>query len=333
MNIVRAVSLKIASTFMFALMGAQARYLSSAYPVGELVFFRSLFALLPILIWFGLRGQLGGALRTQRLRDHLVRGVFSVVGIFCTFGALARLPLADFTAIAFLAPLITVIFAFVFLKEQVHVYRWSAVAFGFCGIILMLFPHLSGHDALTWSMTLGLGLALTNAFTSGGATIQIRRLTATETTSSIVVLMTLLVMGASLLTLPFGWRLPGSWFDWAVLAGIGFAGGLGQMFFTDSYRYAPPSFLAPFDYTAMLWAFLFGYMIFGEVPTIYVVGGAAIVASAGIFVILRERYLGLRRLRDIPIAPIASMATSEADPDAPVAAAPPKTLLTGVRTP
>ncbi len=318
MNVVRAVSLKVASTLMFSLMGAQARYLGSAYPVGEVVFFRSLFALLPLLIWFGFRGQLSSAFHTKRPGDHLVRGTFSVVGIFCTFGALARLPLADVTAIAFLAPLITVIFAYLFLKEKVYVYRWSAVAFGFSGIIVMLYPHLEDHAALTWTMIVGLGLAFTNAFTSGGATIQIRRLTATESTSSIVILMTLLVMVVSLATLPFGWRMPVSWFDWAVLLGIGISGGLGQMFFTDSYRHAPASFLAPFDYTAMIWAFLFGYLIFAEVPTAYVVVGALIVSSAGIFVILRERYLGLKRLREIPIAPIAAMADDEADPDAPV---------------
>ncbi len=318
MNVVRAVSLKVASTLMFSLMGAQARYLGTAYPVGEVVFFRSLFALIPILIWFGLRGQLRDAFRTNRPADHLVRGIFSVVGIFCMFGALARLPLADVTAIAFLAPLITVIFAYLFLKEKVHVYRWSAVAFGFSGILVMLYPHLDDHAALTATMIVGLGLAFTNAFTSGGATIQIRRLTATETTSSIVILMTLLVMVASLVTLPFGWRMPQSWFDWAVLVGIGISGGLGQMVFTESYRHAPASFLASFDYTAMIWAFLLGYLIFGELPTIYVIGGAAIVAAAGIFVILRERYLGLKRLRDNPIAPTAVIAESESDPDAPV---------------
>ena len=322
MNVVRAVSLKIASTLMFSLMGAQARYLGTAYPVGEVVFFRSLFALLPILIWFGLRGQLRTAFHTNRPADHLVRSLFSVVGIFCMFGALARLPLADVTAIAFLAPLITVIFAFVFLKEQVHVYRWSAVAFGFSGIVLMLVPHFGDHTALTWTMTIGLGLAFINAFTSGGATIQIRRLTATETTSSIVILMTLLVMVASLVTLPFGWRMPVSWFDWAVLFGIGMSGGLGQIVFTESYRYAPASFLASFDYTAMIWAFLLGYLIFGELPTIHVIGGAAVVATAGIFVILRERYLGLKRLRDNPIAPTAVIDEGESDPDAPVTTRP-----------
>ncbi len=132
---------------------------------------------------------------------------------------------------------------------------------------------------------------------SGGASIQIRRLTATETTSSIVIFMTLLVMLVSLLTAPFGWRMPASTPDVVLLIGVGISGGLGQIFFTDSYRFAPASFLAPFDYTAMLWAFLLGYWFFGEVPTLYVVIGAVVVAGAGIFVILRERYLGLKRLR------------------------------------
>ena len=124
-------------------------------------------------------------------------------------------------------------------------------------------------------------------------------------------------MAASLLTAPFGWRLPAA-HELALLVGIGIAGGLGQMLFTESYRYAPASFLAPFDYVAMLWAFLLGYWMFGEVPTLYVVIGAVIVAGAGIFVILRERQLGLKRLRDTPISPISTMADAEADPDAPV---------------
>jgi drug/metabolite transporter (DMT)-like permease len=320
MNIVKAVSLKLASTLMFGLMGAQARYLGGSFPLGEVVFFRGLFALIPIVIFFGYRRELRGALQTERLSAHFVRGMFSVCGTFCSFGALARLPIADVTAIAFIAPLITVIFAAVILREQVHVYRWSAVVVGFGGVILMLSPYLRNHAALTATMLTGLAFALTNAFTSGGATIQIRRLVATESSSAIVIFMTLIVMAAALITAPFGWRLPASWLELLLLAGIGVAGGVGQMLFTDSYRLAPASFLAPFDYTSMLWAFLLGYWVFGEAPTWTVVGGAVIVAGAGIFVILRERALGLKRMRDTPMSPIATMADDEADPDAPVLA-------------
>ncbi len=320
MNIAKAVSLKIAGTVMFALMNAQGRYLGELYPLGEVVFFRSLFAAIPIIIFFGLRNELKGALHTNRPWDHVVRGTFGVVGVFCTFGALARIPIADFTAIAFLAPLVTVIFAAVFLREKVHIYRWSAVIIGFCGIILMLIPYFQDHAAMTASTLIGVGFAFANTFTAGGATIQIRRLTATEKTSSIVIIMTSLVLLASLLTLPFGWRMPASWFDVMMFVGIGISGGLGQIFFTDSLRHAPASFLAPFDYTALLWAFMIGYWVFGEVPTLYVVAGAAIVAGAGIFVILRERALGLKRLREVPIAPDASVSDEDKNPDAPVSA-------------
>ncbi|MDB5618668.1 DMT family transporter [Tardiphaga sp.] len=320
MNILKAVSLKMASTLAFALMGAQGRYLGSTVPVGEIVFARGLFALIPILLFFGWRGQLRGALQTQRRKAHLVRGIFSVTGTFCTFGALARLPIADVTAIAFIAPLITVVFAALILKEHVHAYRWSAVGVGFAGVILMLSPYFGNHAALTTSMMVGLALALLNAVSSGGATIQIRRLTATESSAAIVIFMTLTVMVVSLLTAPFGWHLPAGGLEIGLLVGIGIAGGVGQMLFTESYRFAPASFLAPFDYTAMLWAFLLGFWMFGEVPTPYVVGGAVIVAGAGIFVILRERHLGLKRLRDTPMSPISTMADDEADPDAPVIA-------------
>ncbi|MBX9711895.1 MAG: DMT family transporter [Xanthobacteraceae bacterium] len=318
MNVLKAVSLKIASTLMFTLMGAQVRYLEGMFPVGQVAFFRSLFALIPIVLVFGTRGQLRGVFRTMHPSAHLVRGMFSVIGTFCTFGALARIPIADFTAIAFLAPLITVVVAALVLKEHVHAYRWSAVVAGFVGVILMLTPYFRSHTALTSATAIGLGFALTNAFTSAGATIQIRRITATETTATILMFMTGIVMFTSLFTLPFGWVMPTSWLQWTMLIGIGIAGGLGQMLFTDSYRYAPASFLAPFDYTSMLWAFIAGYWIFGEVPTPYVMIGAMIVAAAGIFVILRERQLGLKRLRDTPVAAIASMADDEADPDAPV---------------
>lgn len=322
MNIFKAVFLKVASTLLFTIMGVQVRYLEGAVPVGEVAFFRSLFALIPIVVVFGWRGELQTAFKTKRPTAHIVRGMFSVIGTFCTLGALARIPIADFTAIAFIAPLITVVFAALLLKERVHVYRWSAVAVGFVGVILMLTPYFGDRVALTSAAVVGVGLALGNAFSTAGATIQIKRITATETTSSILMFMTIMVMIASLFTIPFGWQMPSSWLHWVLLIGIGVSGGIGQMLFTDSYRYAPASFLAPFDYTSMLWAFMLGYWVFDEVPTLYVIVGSVIVAGAGIYVILRERQLGLRRRRDTPVSAIVTVADDASDPDAELAKAP-----------
>jgi drug/metabolite transporter (DMT)-like permease len=225
-----------------------------------------------------------------------------MAGMFLNFAALARLPLVDATAISFAAPLITVAFAAWFLGERVRIYRWSAVAVGFAGIIVMLWPYLNlaqyaAGGSATVAATVGVVCGLTAAFTNAGSVIQTRRLTDTETTSSIVFYFSLFCAVAGLATLPFGWIWP-SWMELAVLIAAGLIGGLAHIVLTSSYRYAPASLVAPLDYTTMIWAFVFGYVLFGEVPTIYVFVGGAIVAASGIFVIWRERQLGLRRIRE-----------------------------------
>jgi drug/metabolite transporter (DMT)-like permease len=219
--------------------------------------------------------------------------------MFLNFAALARLPLVDATAISFAAPLITVAFAAIFLGERVRIYRWSAVAVGFVGVLVMLWPHFDfEHLMVAGSATTAIGAtcAMASAFTSAGSVIQTRVLTNTESTSSIVFYFSLICAVAGLATWPFGWITPnGS--QLAALIALGVLGGLAHIMLTESYRFASASLIAPFDYTTMLWAFLLGYALFGEVPTKYVFIGASIVAAAGLFVIWRERQLGLRRMR------------------------------------
>src|SRR6185295_2528373 len=121
-------------------------------PVGQVVFFRSAFAIVPVVIIYAARGELVATLRTGHPFGHLARGVISVFGMFLSFAALARLPLVDATAISFAAPLITVALAALILKERVRMYRWSAVAVGFVGVILVLLPYLDmGRFAETHS--------------------------------------------------------------------------------------------------------------------------------------------------------------------------------------
>ena len=186
------------------------------------------------------------------------------------------------------------------LNERVRVYRWSAVAIGFLGVLVMLAPHLdasriSGH---TPAETVGAMLALTSAFCNAGAVIQTRRLVDTETTSSIVFYFSLSCAVAGAVTLPFDWVTPNGW-QLAALIGTGVIGGLSHILLTESYRYAPASLVAPFDYTSILWAFILGYAMFGEVPAPLVFTGAGIVVATGLFVLWRERQLGLRRKREV----------------------------------
>jgi drug/metabolite transporter (DMT)-like permease len=265
-----------------------------------MVFFRSAFAILPVVVIFAWRGQLATAVHTSRPLGQLWRGLISVAGMFLTFAALARLPLVDATAISFAAPLITVAFAALFLGERVRIYRWSAVAVGFAGVLVMLWPHFDlQHLMIAGSATTAIGAvcALGSAFTNAGSVIQTRILTKTESTSSIVFYFSLVCALGGLATLPFGWIAPNG-LQLAALIALGVLGGLAHILLTESYRYASASLVAPFDYTTMLWAFLLGYALFGEVPTTYVFVGATIVAGAGLFVIWRERQLGLRRLRE-----------------------------------
>src|SRR5207342_779052 len=160
------------------------------------------------------------------------------------FSALTRLPLADATAISFASPLITVALAAVILKERVRIYRWSAVIVGFFGVIVMLIPHfdMSHYAAAGVASVAAVGslLALTSAICNAGTVIQTRRLTQSETTSSIVFYFSLICALAGAATLPFAWYTP-SGPELAALVATGVLGGSSHLLLTESYRYAPAS--------------------------------------------------------------------------------------------
>jgi drug/metabolite transporter (DMT)-like permease len=301
-NTGKGIALKLISAVLFAVMSALIRYLGARYPIGEVVFYRSAFALVPVVLIYAVRGELMEAVRTGNPLGQAGRGALSIVGMFCNFGALARLPLIEANAISFTSPLISVALAALVLKERVRIYRWSAVTIGFIGVLVVLAPHLSG-DELTIAMASATSLAgviyaIAGSVTNAGTMIQTRHLTKSETTSSIVFYFSLICALAGLVTLPFGWIAPtGS--ELAVLATIGFLGGTAHILLTESYRYAAASVVAPFDYTSMVWALLLGYAMFGEKPTVMIVIGSAIIAAAGLFVIWRERQLALERRRAV----------------------------------
>lgn len=307
MHLYKAIGLKVISALLFALMSALVRLMGEVTPVGQLVFFRSLFAILPVVIIYAYRGELRQAIYTKRPLGQLGRGLLSVGGMYSNFAALTRLPLADVTAIQFASPLITVGLAALILKERVRIYRWSAVVVGFVGVLIMLVPHLdpTHYTSLASAAAVGAMLTLLSAFINAGTVIQTRRLTRTETTPSIVFYFSLICTIAGAATLPFAWHTP-TLFELAVLITLGILGGLAHIFLTESYRFAAASVIAPFDYTSMLWALLLGYWMFGEVPTALVFVGAAIVIAAGLFVLWRERTQKLRyeRVPEEPPAPL-----------------------------
>jgi drug/metabolite transporter (DMT)-like permease len=295
-NVGKAILLKVVAALIFAIMAVLVRYLGEAYPVGEVVFFRSAFAILPVVVIYAWRRELEAAIRMGRPFGHAGRGLTAIGAMFCNFSALARLPVVDATAISFAAPFITVAMSALVLKERVRAYRWSAVIAGFAGVMVMLAPRLDFGGAATalTSGAIGALCGVTGAFFNAASTVQTRHLTKSETTSSIVFYFSLICAIAGLCTLPFGWAMPTS-SELAALIGTGICGGLGHIVLTESYRWAPASLVAPFDYTSMLWALVLGYLAFGELPTALTFLGAAIIVAAGLFVIWREAQFGPRR--------------------------------------
>jgi drug/metabolite transporter (DMT)-like permease len=295
------IALKVTSALAFSLMSAGVKSLTDRYPVGELVFFRSAFALLPLFAWLAWQGNLVAAIRTDNLKGHLLRGIIGSSGMFAGFAALTFLPLSDAVAIGYASPLMVVVLAALVLKERVRAYRWGAVLVGFLGVLIMLAPHfhLGGIDVGGAGM--GAMFALFGAGCSACATIQVRRLTGTETTGAIVLYFTLLTTVLGLASILLGWRLPTPG-EFGFLVLIGILGGIGQILLTESYRYGDASLIAPFEYTTMIWAVLIGWFVFGQLPQAAVAVGGVIVAMAGIFVVWRERQLGLVRAKGVETA-------------------------------
>ncbi|MEM8698853.1 MAG: DMT family transporter [Pseudomonadota bacterium] len=295
MNPVRGIALKLLSVALFAVMVACVKAAREVVPAGQAVFFRAFIALVPVLVWALVIGQLRAAIVTKNVRGHVWRGVISASAMTCGFAALGMLPLPEVTAIGFSAPLLTTVLAVLLLGETVRVYRWSAVAIGFLGVAVMIAPRLTALGAgVSEAEALGALIALASAFLMALAIIHVRWLTRTEHTLAIVFWFHIACSVAALATLPFGWVMPDPYL-WALLIGAGLTGGLGQIVLTLSYRLADASTLAPFDYSMMIYSLITAWALFGEIPSAQVLLGAAIVIAAGLFILMRERRLGLTK--------------------------------------
>ena len=281
------ILLKVLATLAFTLMAIIGRSLGDDIPVGEVVFFRASFAFVPLIGWMIYRRISLGSLKTRHPMLHARRAATGVLAMFTWFGALTFLPVADLTAIGFASPLIVVVLAATFLGERVGAYRWSAVAVGFLGVLVMLMPHLSGQVASGWGVLLAMANAVLVAFTM----IFIRSMSQSEAPLTIAFHFQLICAVISGLTLLFAWVTP-TGEQLVLLVLIGVLGGIGQLLMTTSYRHATASTLANFDYAAMIWAVLLGWLFFSEVPAAEVFGGASIVVASGLFIVWRERQLG-----------------------------------------
>lgn len=300
----RGIAFKVASVAAMLSMATLLKA-SEGVPAGQLVFFRSFFAILPIVVFLLVRGELVAGMQTRRPFGHLGRGVLGVCAMGLSFYALTKLPLPEAIAIQYTMPLLIVVFGAVLLKESVRLYRWSAVAVGMVGVGIILWPRLSvlsadlgALDGVALGAIAGVIACVFGAF----ATILVRNLVRSERSATVVLYFSVICSVGALATAPFGWVWPTP-AQVVMLVSAGVVGGIGQILLTESYRHAEVSVVAPFEYTSLLLSIIVGYLVFRDVPTLEMLTGALIVVMAGIFIIWRERALGLERREAREVAP------------------------------
>jgi drug/metabolite transporter (DMT)-like permease len=296
MQPLRGILLKVLSVCVFVVMASLIKATSDAVPPGQAVFFRSFFAIPVIVVWLALRRELHLGLRTENPLGHFWRGLVGTTAMALGFAGLGLLPLPEVTAIGYASPILVVVFAAMFLNEQVRAFRLTAVGLGLVGVLIVLSPRLSVGADLTTGETLGAVLVLGSAVFAALAQVFVRKLVATERTATIVFWFSVTAAGLSSLTAFWGWVWPTPGVA-ALLVLAGVLGGIGQILLTSSYRWADASLIAPFEYTSMLLALVVGFVVFDEAPTLTMLLGASIVISAGVLIIWRERQLGLERAR------------------------------------
>jgi drug/metabolite transporter (DMT)-like permease len=298
----RGIALMVLSVFLFTCMDAVVKWVGQTHPVGQIVFFRNLFAFLPILYFVGRTGGVA-VLRTRNIGGHLWRGLVGVGSMGCLFAAYSLLPLGDAVALAMSGPIFMTALSVPLLGEIVGRRRWTAVAIGFAGVLLMTRPGVG-------SLAPGAVLALSGAVFYALAMISIRKLSRTEHPTTIVFYFTLFAMLAGAASLPFGqWVTPASALDLGLLIAVGLLGGLAQFAMTHAFRLAPVALVAPFDYLALVFAMAFGYAIWRELPDGWILSGAAVVVASGLYILHRETVLARqRRPATIPEPPPAGPA-------------------------
>lgn len=285
------IAFKVASVLVFLLMAALLKA-ATGVPSGELAFFRSFFAIVPVVVFLAWRGELREGVRTRYPMRHLARGLAGTGGMLFGFYALTQLPFPEAVTLNYATPLMIVIISALFLDEVVRLYRWSAVLLGLVGVIIISWPRLTLlSTGVDQQAAIGVGAALFGCLFAAVAMVQVRKLVQTEKSATIVFYFSISSSVIALMTLPFGWVMPTPT-QAAYLIGAGIAGGIAQILLTESYRHADMSVVAPFEYTSLVFSVGIGYFAFGDVPTWQMIVGGAIVVGSGLFIVLRERRLG-----------------------------------------
>ena len=290
----RAVFCMLVGVALLSLNDALIKSLTSNYPVGQLLFTRGLF----VFPWiFLLAFRQGGLhrLRVKSIKGQALRGACVICSAFLFVNGLFYLPLADAVAVSFAGPLFITAMAPLVLGEKVGWRRWLAVLAGFAGILLMVRP---GAEVMQWAVLFPLGATLFG----GVRDLITRRISQTENTIAVLFVTTSFVMLAGLTTAPFGWVTLQANDLWTFAAsGLLITGA--HYLMIEAFRQGEAALVAPFKYTSMIWAILFGFLIFGDLPDGWTLSGAGVVILAGLYILRRET-----RLRRRPVTAVGPSA-------------------------
>ena len=285
-DIRRGAALMLGATALFTIMGAFAKEASERIPFVEMMFFRSALAL-PVVFAMVYRGNAWGTLRTKRFPGHVLRALSGTAAMGCGFYALSVLPLAEQVALTYTAPLFVTLLAIPFLGEKVGIHRWAAVLLGFGGILIMALGQGAFAAGAASVVLIGTIAAVSNGFFSAITTLLVRGLSSTETSTTIVLWQSVLMTLMTGLALPFVWVTP-TGPEWLLLLGVGLFGGIAQVMITEANASAQVSALGPYSYGAILWSMLLGWAVWGDIPGISTLLGAALIVAAGLYILHRE---------------------------------------------
>tara|TARA_B100001057_G_scaffold493533_1_gene588140 strand:- start:155 stop:1033 length:879 start_codon:yes stop_codon:yes gene_type:complete len=271
----------IASVACFAMMDASVKWLDM-FPVGQVLFSRFFFGLIPILMLVP-RGEFKTFYKTSRPKLHAFRAITGTLAIIALFIALREIPLADVVSLTFGGPIFVTLGSIFFLSEKVGVKRWLAVLIGFFGMLLIVKP---AYEELNIYYIFPIIFCIFFACVA----LSIRSLSSTEPNYRIALYFSLLSMIMGLLTLPFGWVMPNK-FELFLLIFTGLVGSVANILLTVSLRYAEASLVTPTKYLNLVFAILLGYFIWSEIPKLLTIVGAGLIIISSVIIFMRESEL------------------------------------------
>ena len=273
----------ILSVLFFSFMDILIK-VTDEYDVGQIMFFRALFGLVPIFFLIP-KNRMKNFYKTKNIKLHFYRSFFGAIAMAAIFIGLRNLQLAEVTALAFSGPLWVVLFSMFFLSEKIRLKRWIAVGLGFIGVIIISKP---GFDNLNFYYIYPIIFCIGFA----GVSILIRKLTLAGESVWLIAFYFSLVSGlGGLLTIPLGlWKMP-STYDFILLILIGLLGGIANLLLTQSYKLAEVTLTTPLKYLSLVIAIIFGFYFFEEIPSIYTLSGAALIVVSSAIIFIRGSQL------------------------------------------